>query len=174
MATTSNASIARSEKDRAMDEKLLHDYKDPDKRRRRRRNVRIGFCVTFAILLITSLLNWGVVSSWGKVSIDRITLSGSDGASFSGLVYRPDNATDATPAPGIIMLHGNSGILGARIRPKGLCRRSPRPLRIGKLPRLFQCGRRHQQRLRHEHIARASRRIEAFLRIHAQPALHRF
>lgn len=109
MATTSNASIARSEKDRAMDEKLLHDYKDPDKRRRRRRNVRIGFCVTFAILLITSLLNWGVVSSWGKVSIDRITLSGSDGASFSGLVYRPDNATDATPAPGIIMLHGNSG-----------------------------------------------------------------
>ena len=100
---------AQAEKDRLMDEKLQRDYYDPDKRKRRRRNVRIGFCITLAILLVTSIVNWGVVSGWGNVQIERVNFSGNDGAHFSGLVYRPQNATDKTPAPAIIMLHGNAG-----------------------------------------------------------------
>ena len=92
-----------------MDRKLHDDYYDPVARRKRKRNVRAGFCITLVVLLLTSLLNWGVVSNWGDVRIDRISLSGNDGATFSGLVYRPSNATDETPAPAIIMLHGNSG-----------------------------------------------------------------
>lgn len=100
---------ARAERDRHMDEKLLADFRDPEKRKKRRRNVRIGFCVTLAILLVASLINWGVVSSWGKVSIQRINLSGNDGATTSALVYRPANATDKTPAPTLICFHGNAG-----------------------------------------------------------------
>lgn len=75
----------------------------------RRRNVVIGFCIIFAILLITSVINWGIISSWGKVDIERVYVSGSNGAEWSALVYRPDNATDATPAPAAIMWHGNAG-----------------------------------------------------------------
>ena len=100
---------AQAERDRAMDERLLKEFEDPDARKRRKRNVRIGFCVTLAILLLASLVNWGIVSGWGKTDVNRITLMGNDGAEFSGLVYRPDNATDKTPAPAIIMFHGNAG-----------------------------------------------------------------
>ena len=105
----STRALAQAERDRAMDEKLRKDYYDPEARKRRRKNVRVGFCVTLAIMLICSVVNWGVVSGWGNVQIERINLSGNDGAKFSGLVYRPANATDSTPAPAIIMLHGNSG-----------------------------------------------------------------
>ena len=100
---------AQAEKDRLMDEKLLKDFNDPEKKKRRRRNVRIGWCITLAILLIASVVNWGIISSWGKVDITRVTIPGDDGAKYSGLVYRPDNATDENPAPAIIMFHGNAG-----------------------------------------------------------------
>ena len=101
--------IAQAERDRAMDEKLNSEFSDPQKRARRKRNVRRGWCITLIILLLSSLINWGVVTGMGNVTIDRIKLSGNDGAEFSGLVYRPQNATDETPAPTILMYHGNAG-----------------------------------------------------------------
>lgn len=100
---------AQAEKDRLMDDKLERDFHDPEKRARRKRNVRIGWCITLAIVLLASLINWGVVTGWGNVSIDRIKVLGDDGAEYSALVYRPDNATDKTPAPAILMYHGNAG-----------------------------------------------------------------
>lgn len=100
---------AQAEKDRLMDEKLRKDFYDPDKRKRHRRNVLIGWCITLAIVLMASLINWGVITGWGNVTIDRLKLSGSDGAEYSGLVYRPANATDDNPAPAVICIHGNAG-----------------------------------------------------------------
>ena len=76
---------------------------------KRRRSVRIGFVVCACIMILASLLNWGLITGWGDVDIDRLTISGNDGAEFSALLYRPSNATDKTPAPGIIMYHGNAG-----------------------------------------------------------------
>ncbi|MDY2624813.1 MAG: alpha/beta fold hydrolase, partial [Coriobacteriales bacterium] len=96
-------------KDRLMDERLAMEYRDPGKQKKRRKRVRIGFCITLALLLVASLLNWGVITNWGQVSIQRINFSGPDGAHVSGLVYRPNNATDKTPSPAVLMLHGNSG-----------------------------------------------------------------
>ena len=107
--TKKEKAIAQAERDRAMDEKLSAEFSDPQKRARRRRNVRRGWCITLALLLLVSAINWGVITGMGNISIDRIKLSGNDGAEFSGLVYRPQNATDATPAPTIIMFHGNAG-----------------------------------------------------------------
>ena len=107
--TTSEKREAQRERDRQMDERLTREFYDPEKKKRRRRNVRIGWCITLAIVLVASIINWGVITGWGNVDIDRITLSGEDGAEFSGLVYRPANATDDTPAPAIIMFHGNAG-----------------------------------------------------------------
>lgn len=74
-----------------------------------RHNVRIGFVVCACIMILASLFNWGLITGWGNVDIDRLTISGNDGAEFSALLYRPANATDKTPAPGIIMYHGNAG-----------------------------------------------------------------
>ena len=99
----------QTERDRLMDEKLQRDFTDPSARARRKRNVRIGFVVCLAILLVASLINWGVVTNWGQIRIERVNIAGDDGGSYSALVYTPSNATDDTPAPGIICLHGNSG-----------------------------------------------------------------
>lgn len=107
--TSSTRRAAQAERDRLMDEKQTKDFYDPEKRKRRRRNVRIGWCITLAVVLVASIINWGVITGWGNVAIDRITLSGNDGAKFSGLVYRPANATDDDPAPAVIMFHGNAG-----------------------------------------------------------------
>lgn len=100
---------ARVAKDAEMDKRLYQEFYDQAKRKRHKRNVRIGFVVTLAIVLVASLLNWGVVTGWGNTRIQRINFSGNDGAEFSGLVYRPSNATDKTPSPAILMLHGNAG-----------------------------------------------------------------
>ena len=100
---------AQAEKDRLMDEKLRADFNDPEKQKRRKRNVRRGWCITLIIVLLASIVNWGVVTGWGNVTIDRLKLVGNDGAEFSGLIYRPANATDEDPAPAIIMFHGNAG-----------------------------------------------------------------
>ena len=97
------------ERDRAMDEKLVRDYYDKDTRAKRRKNVRIGFVVCLAILLVATLINWGAVTNWGQIKVDRVNVTGDDGGTYSALVYVPANATDETPAPAILCYHGNSG-----------------------------------------------------------------
>ncbi len=67
------------------------------------------FLINLVLLLLVSILNWGVVSGWGNVKIQRLTLIGDDGLSNSALMYIPKNATNDTPAPGIMMYHGGSG-----------------------------------------------------------------
>lgn len=68
-----------------------------------------AFLISVVVLLVCSMLNWGVVTSWGKVDITRLTLVGDDGLEYSALMYVPENATNETPAPAIAMYHGNSG-----------------------------------------------------------------
>ena len=96
-------------KDDILDQKLTERFTDPARQKKHHRNVRIGFVICTCILLLASCLNWGLITGWGNVDIDRLTISGNDGAEFSALLYRPANATDQTPAPGIIMYHGNAG-----------------------------------------------------------------
>ncbi len=100
---------AREERDRAMDEELVKNYYDQGKRRRHKRNVRIGFCICLAVMLVFSVINWAIVSDNGNVRIDRLKITGSDGAEYSALEYTPTNATDDKPAPAIICFHGNAG-----------------------------------------------------------------
>lgn len=66
------------------------------------------FCLTLAILILSSICIWGFQTSWGDVTIKRITITGDNGSVTSSLVYLPTNATDKTPAPTIMMFHGRS------------------------------------------------------------------
>lgn len=97
------------ENDQKMDQYLRDRYYSPKGKQSRRHNVRIGFCITLAIMLLASLINYGVVTGWGNVRIDRLKIVGSDGAELSALLYVPKNASDETPAPAILMFHGNAG-----------------------------------------------------------------
>lgn len=109
METKKTSPLTSEEKDRKMDEQILRDFNDQDKAARRKKNVRRAFCISLALLILASLLNWGVISSWGKVDIERVYGSGANGAEWSALVYRPKTAVDANPAPAIIMYHGSAG-----------------------------------------------------------------
>ena len=65
--------------------------------------------ICLALLICVSVLNWAIVSNGGDVKIRRIKLLGTDGLTYSALMYVPSNATDATPAPAIILYHGGAG-----------------------------------------------------------------
>lgn len=66
------------------------------------------FIVTLCILIISSIFIWGFQTSWGKISIERLTIMSTDGTKLSTLIYIPENATSETPAPGAIVYHGRS------------------------------------------------------------------
>ena len=66
------------------------------------------FAIALVILIISSIFIWGFQTSWGQVSIKRITIMGSDGTEISTLIYVPENATAETPAPGVVIYHGRS------------------------------------------------------------------
>ena len=74
----------------------------------KRRTMR-AFLISLVVMFLLSLLNWGVITGWGDVKITRLNLVGDNGYKYSALMYVPKNATNKTPAPGILMFHGNSG-----------------------------------------------------------------
>lgn len=73
------------------------------------RSTTIGLIITLAITICLSLLNWAIVSNNGDVKVKRLRILGTDGLSYSALMYVPSNATDLTPAPAIVMYHGGAG-----------------------------------------------------------------
>ena len=66
------------------------------------------FACTLLILFVSSILIWGFQSDWGTVSIKRLYLSGNDGEQISTLIYIPENASNETPAPVVLVMHGRS------------------------------------------------------------------
>lgn len=67
------------------------------------------FLISLAVLLLLSLVNWGLVTGWGDTRVTRINLVGDNGMQYSALMYVPKAATNENPLPGIMMYHGNSG-----------------------------------------------------------------
>lgn len=66
------------------------------------------FCLTLAILLISSIFIWGFQTSWGDVEIRRLQLMGENGTKISTLVYIPETASAENPAPCAVIYHGRS------------------------------------------------------------------
>ncbi len=75
----------------------------------KKRKTTAALLITMATTLILSVLNWYIISNHGDVKIKRLHILGTDGLTYSALMYVPSNATDATPAPAIIMYHGGAG-----------------------------------------------------------------
>ena len=73
-----------------------------------RKKATRAFLITLVVLIICSLLNWGVVSDWGNVKITRITIIGDNGVEYSAISYVPRTATNETPAPALLTVHGGS------------------------------------------------------------------
>jgi pimeloyl-ACP methyl ester carboxylesterase len=52
------------------------------------------------------LLAWLIQTDLGKVSVQDIRFQSASGATLSALLYTPDTASPATPAPGVLAIHG--------------------------------------------------------------------
>ena len=98
-----------AERDQAMDALMLEEFTTEEGKARRKKNMRKFFVIMLVLTICMSFLKWGLVSNWGDVKIERLTLVGHDGADYSALIYIPSNATDATPAPALLCFHGNAG-----------------------------------------------------------------
>ena len=98
-------------RDEIVDGRMVGGRKEQNRieKQKRRKQTCIFLAVTLVLVIALTLVNWGIVTSWGSVKITRLTSVGRDGTEFSALLYVPAGATDANPAPAIINFHGNAG-----------------------------------------------------------------
>ena len=61
-----------------------------------------------AVLAALTVLLWGITTGWGRVQITRTNIQSTDGKTLSAVVYRPVTATNETPAPLVVNLHGRA------------------------------------------------------------------
>ncbi len=73
-----------------------------------RKSSKTFLIVVIICLLITSFVNWGTFTDWGKVTMKHISVAGDDGVTYSATIFVPKAATNETPAPAIINNHGNT------------------------------------------------------------------
>lgn len=96
-------------RDYEFSEQLRREFYTEEGKKKHTRFVYRFFAATMALVVLLTILNWGVITGWGNVKITRTTMVGTDGSKFSALMYVPKNATNETPAPAIINFHGNAG-----------------------------------------------------------------
>lgn len=68
-----------------------------------------ALAITLVLMVLCSLVNWGVVTGWGNIEITHLTLVGDNGLKYTALMYVPSNASNENPAPANLMIHGSSG-----------------------------------------------------------------
>ena len=61
-----------------------------------------------AVLLVLTIVAWGITSSWGNVRISRAEFVSNGGATMSGWMFVPKGVTDENPAPAIVDFHGRN------------------------------------------------------------------
>lgn len=62
--------------------------------------------VGLILILLGNVLAWTVQTGGGRVEIRDIRWTGAEGNELSALLYVPEGATAASPAPGILAIHG--------------------------------------------------------------------
>ena len=82
------------------------ETKKYDKKRLKRASLALA--VIFALMLVFTVLSWGVASSWGDITIKRVSFIGNGGAQVSGLMFIPKGVSADNPAPAIINFHGRN------------------------------------------------------------------
>ena len=59
-----------------------------------------------ALLVVIGVALAALTERSGGIRISDVRFKGADGTTFSALLYQPRNATDQTPAPGVLAVHG--------------------------------------------------------------------
>lgn len=64
-----------------------------------------------ALSVLALILIIGTDTAWGKVRVEKMVLSSSDGDVVNAMLYRPRTATKDNPAPAVVLYHGGNDML---------------------------------------------------------------
>lgn len=67
---------------------------------------RTTLLLALALIITGDVLAWRIQTVGGTVDVQDIRFTGESGTRMSALLYVPKSATPATPAPGILAIHG--------------------------------------------------------------------
>ncbi len=65
-------------------------------------------CITAAILVLCTVLMWGIASGWGSVKIERVSIAGNEGTAMKAIQLVPRGVDQTNPAPVVLTNHGNT------------------------------------------------------------------
>ena len=71
-----------------------------------RRNAILCLLLCVVITLAAQILANAAMTNWYTVEVSNITFENQNGLTVRGKLYKPENATEANPAPGVVYLHG--------------------------------------------------------------------
>ncbi len=74
----------------------------------------IVLAVAILMIVAGAILHVAINTDFGNVKVDRLTVLDSEGKEVSILVYKPNTATVATPAPAVITNHGGGNSIEAQ------------------------------------------------------------
>jgi pimeloyl-ACP methyl ester carboxylesterase len=61
---------------------------------------------SICLILIGCLIATGVLTDWGNVKVSTICIASEDGKTLSANLFVPSNASNDTPAPAVLVVHG--------------------------------------------------------------------
>lgn len=76
--------------------------------KKRLRKASLATAILFALILLGTILQWGIASDWGGITIRRVSIVSEGGKSFSGMMFIPKGVNADNPAPAIINFHGRN------------------------------------------------------------------
>lgn len=64
-----------------------------------------------ALLVLCTILMWGIATGWGNVKISRVSILGDNGSNMTAIQLVPKGVSSSNPAPVVLTNHGrnNSG-----------------------------------------------------------------
>ena len=75
------------------------------------RTAKKWLAIVAALLILCTILMWGIASGWGDVIIERVSILGSNGSTMTAIQLVPRGVSVENPAPVVLTNHGanNSG-----------------------------------------------------------------
>lgn len=76
--------------------------------KKRLRGAALATAILFLLLVLGTILQWGIASQWGGINITRVSFVSEGGYVQSGLMFIPEGVNSDNPAPAIINFHGRN------------------------------------------------------------------
>ena len=70
------------------------------------RTAKKWLAIAAALLILCTILMWGIASGWGDVKIERVSIAGNNGDTMTAVQFIPKGVNADNPAPVVLTNHG--------------------------------------------------------------------